>query len=106
MTADFAADRIAAAVRSLPVIADLDSGHGEIATYLPGRRVAGVRIRPDEITIGVVSRYPATVAEIDAAVRAAVGAVDRPVRVAVMDIVLPAAAPAAPARVAVKEDQS
>jgi hypothetical protein len=39
------ADRIATAVRASRSIAGLDSGrYGEIATYLPGRRVSGVRI--------------------------------------------------------------
>lgn len=84
------ADRIAIAVLSSPTVAGLDSGRfGEISTYLPGRRVAGVRIHPDEVTIGVIGRYPATIAEIDIAVRAAVGAVDRPVHVTVLDIAVP-----------------
>ncbi|NIJ10653.1 hypothetical protein FHU38_000997 [Saccharomonospora amisosensis] len=80
-------DRIAAAVRERPPVADLHGGRfGEIATYLPGRRVTGVRVRPADITVGIVGRYPATVAEMADAVRTAVGPVDRPVHVAVMDI--------------------
>jgi hypothetical protein len=82
------ADRVAAAVRALAPIAGLHSGRfGEIATYLPGRRISGVRIREDEITIGVTARYPATVAQIGAAVRAAVGPVDRAVSVRIGDVV-------------------
>ncbi|UOZ04887.1 hypothetical protein [Amycolatopsis sp. WQ 127309] len=85
------ADRIAAAVTALPSVAGLHSGRfGEIATLLPGRRVPGVRARPDEITIGVTGRYPATVAEIGAAVRAAVGPADRPVHVRIGDMAPPA----------------
>jgi hypothetical protein len=85
------ADRIAAAVTALPHVAGLHSGRfGEIATLLPGRRVPGVRIRPDEITIGVTGRYPVSVAEIGAGVRAAVGPVGRPVNVRVGDIAPPA----------------
>ena len=81
------ADRIAAAVTALPHVAGLHSGRfGEIATLLPGRRVPGVRIRPDGITVGVTGRYPATAADIGDGVRAAVGPVDRPVHVLVADM--------------------
>jgi hypothetical protein len=82
---------IAAAVMALPQVAALHSGRfGEIATLLPGRRVPGVRIRPDEITVGVTGRYPATVTDIGDAVRAAVGPAGLPVHIAIGDIVPPA----------------
>ncbi len=85
------ADTLAAAVLALPPVAGLHSGRfGEIATLLPHRRIPGVRIRPDEITIGVTGRYPATVAEIGDAVRAAIGPVDRPVNVRIGDVAPPA----------------
>jgi hypothetical protein len=94
-------DRIATAVQALPLVAGLHSGRfGEIATYLPGRRVPGVRIRDDDITIGVTAHYPATIAQIGAAVRAAVGPVDRPVSVRIGDVVTAATGlhtPAVPA---------
>ncbi|WP_410582582.1 hypothetical protein [Amycolatopsis sp. lyj-108] len=78
---------------ALPEVAGLhEGGFGEIATLLPGRRIPGVRIRPDEITIGVTGRYPATVTEINAAVRAAVGPRDRPVHLRIGDIALAASA--------------
>jgi hypothetical protein len=81
------ADRIAVAVQASRLIAGLDSGrYGEIATYLPGRRVDGVRIRPESVTIGVVGRYPATAFDIDACVRAAVGPLDRPLHVHINDL--------------------
>ena len=81
------ADRLATAVRARPHVAGLHGGRfGEIATYLPGRRIAGIRIRPDAITIGVTGRYPATAAEIDADVRAALGPVDVPVHVRIGDV--------------------
>jgi hypothetical protein len=84
------AARIAIAVTALPHVAGLHSGRfGEIATLLPGRRIPGVRIRPDEITIGVTGHYPATVTEIGDDVRAAVGPVDRPVHVRIGDIAPP-----------------
>jgi hypothetical protein len=81
------ADRIAAAVRATRVVAGLDGGrYGEIATYLPGRRVNGVRIRPESVTIGVIGRYPATATDIDAGVRAAVGPLDRPLHLYIADL--------------------
>jgi hypothetical protein len=81
------ADRIATAVQASRHIAGLDSGrYGEIATYLPGRRVSGVRIRPESVTIGVIGRYPATATEITAWVRAAVGPLDRPLHVHIGDV--------------------
>jgi hypothetical protein len=80
-------DRIATAVQASRHIASLDSGrYGEIATYLPGRRVSGVRIRPDSVTIGVIGRYPATATEIDAWVRATIGPLDRPLHVYISDL--------------------
>ena len=81
------AERIATAVQAARHIAGLDSGrHGEIATYLPGRRVGGVRIRPESVTIGVIGRYPATTTDIDTCVRAAVGPLDRPLQVHITDL--------------------
>lgn len=52
-------DAVAAAVRAHPAVADLDSGpFGTIASYLPGRRVVGVRIgEPGEpVEVSVVAR--------------------------------------------------
>lgn len=81
------ADRIATAVQAGCHIVGLDGGrYGEIATYLPGRRVSGVRIRPESVTIGVIGRYPATVTDIDACVRAMVGPLDRPLHVHISDL--------------------
>jgi len=81
------ADRIATAVQAARDISGLDGGrYGEIATYLPGRRVNGVRIRPESVTIGVIGRYPATATDIDACVRAAVGPLDRPLHVHISDL--------------------
>jgi len=80
------ADRIAAATLSCPAVARLHGGRfGEVATYLPGRRISGVRLRstPDDdpagtgpagistVEIHVVGRYPATVDEIATQVRTA-----------------------------------
>ncbi|UOX90512.1 hypothetical protein MUY14_07770 [Amycolatopsis sp. FBCC-B4732] len=88
MTPDAVA--IAAAVAGLPEVAGPHGGRvGEIATLLPGRRVAGVRVTDDEVTIGVVLTYPVTAAAAATAVQAAIGPLDRPVRVFIGDIAAP-----------------
>jgi hypothetical protein len=85
------ADAVAAAVARCGAVARLHAGRfGSVTTFLPGRRVTGVAVDPDGVTVGVVGRYPATVAEIAGQVRAAVAAVlpGVPVTVAVEDIAL------------------
>ncbi len=70
------ADLIAAAVLATPVVAGLHGGRfGEVATYLPGRRVAGVRLEPGSVEVHLSSYYPASVAEVGTAVRAALAPV-------------------------------
>jgi uncharacterized alkaline shock family protein YloU len=44
----------------------------EIATYLPGRRVLGVRVTPGRAEVHIVVRYGANVVEVADRVRAAV----------------------------------
>jgi hypothetical protein len=71
-----AVEAIAAAVLASPAVAGLHGGRfTTVACYLPGRRVIGVAVTPSEITVGVVGRYPNTVAQIAAQVRAAVATV-------------------------------
>ncbi|MGH3616193.1 MAG: hypothetical protein ACRDRK_27095 [Pseudonocardia sp.] len=66
------ADLIAVAVLACPDVAGLHGGRfGEVATYLPGRQVTGVRITPTDVFVHVIARYPATVDQIDTAVRIA-----------------------------------
>lgn len=85
-----AADRIAAAVTACPGVARLaDPGvAGHLATYLPGRRVTGVRAGPDGLEVAVVARWGVPIPELADGVRAAVepvvGAV--PVQVHVVDV--------------------
>ena len=48
------ADVVAAAVRAVPGVADLHAGmFGEVGTYLPGRRVSGVRLGEADTDIHV-----------------------------------------------------
>ncbi|GAC1328629.1 MAG: hypothetical protein NVSMB13_15840 [Mycobacteriales bacterium] len=85
-------DAVAQAVRSCSTVADLSSGAvGEVATYLPGRRVAGVRIGDDGIDVHVIGRFGPTMEAIGDEVRAAVGAVShgRPVSVYIDDLADP-----------------
>ena len=66
------AETIARAVSQCPSVARLSPGiMGEVATYLPGRRVIGVRLS-DAIEVHVVGRYGVTVEQLAAEVRAAV----------------------------------
>lgn len=93
------ADAIAAAVLAVPGVVDLHTGtFGEVATYLPGRRVNGVRVRGDGIEVHLVLRFGAPVLDTAEAVRHAVQALTPgPVDVAVQDVVedVPDAPPAA-----------
>src|SRR2546430_754488 len=67
------ADRIAATVTSCPDVAGLTQNPGApVATYLPGRTVSGVAVRPAEVEIGVVPRYGPPLARVAAQVRLAV----------------------------------
>lgn len=64
------ADRVAAAVLAVPGVAGLHTGaFGEVATYLPGRRVEGVRLRPDRAEVHLVLAWGAAVEPTAAAVR-------------------------------------
>lgn len=51
------AEAVSAAVLSVPDVHDLHGGaFGEVATYLPGRRVPGVRLTDDGVELHVVTR--------------------------------------------------
>lgn len=68
-------DAIAAAIATCPSVSGLSGGiAGEIATYLPGRRVTGVRLTTDKVEVHVIARYGCTLHEVDAEVRGAVAA--------------------------------
>jgi hypothetical protein len=67
------ADRIAAAVTGCPDVAGLTQNPGvPVATYLPGRTVSGVAVRPAQAEVCVVARYGPPLARVAAQVREAV----------------------------------
>lgn len=83
------ADAVAALVRTVPGVAGLHPGmFGEVGTYLPGRRVDGVRIIDDVIEVHITVWSDAAVRDTAARVRSAVSAAfrDTPVDVTVEDI--------------------
>ncbi|SDQ85650.1 hypothetical protein [Quadrisphaera sp. DSM 44207] len=88
------ADAVAAAVRACPAVADLHSGGlRQVATYLPGRRVAGVRVDGEgPVEVAVVAAWGVPAAVVAGQVRAAVAPLvgGRPVDVLVADVRLPA----------------
>lgn len=87
------ADLVAAAALAVDGVADLHTGtFGEVATYLPGRRVGGVRIAADVTEVHLVLRWGAPVLATADAVRIAVQPlVGTRVDVAVQDVVDPSA---------------
>jgi len=84
------ADVITAAVLAVPGVAAMHAGmFGEVATYLPGRRVTGVRIG-DAVDIHVSLIFDAPVRGTAAAIRRAVAALTAlPVNVTIEDVVPP-----------------
>ena len=96
------ADVVAAAVLAVPGVARLHQGaFGEVATYLPGRRVPGVRLRPDGVEVHVVverelldTRTPLPVVA-ERIHRAVAALVPGPVHVFIEDLAEPSRPPAA-----------
>lgn len=79
-TGELVADRVAATVTGCRTVTRLSGGPlGEVATYLPGRRVVGVAVRDSgptpEVEVRVVGRYGPTVDEISREVEKAVHSV-------------------------------
>jgi hypothetical protein len=67
-------DAVAAAVVASPSVARLvGEGIGaQVATYLPGRRVEGVRVTPEDVEVHVATRWDVPIPLAAADVRAAV----------------------------------
>lgn len=86
------ADAIAAAVRAVAGVEDLHTGtFGEVATYLPGRRVQGVQLGPDRCAVHLVLAWGAPVLVTADKVRAVVGPlVGTRVDITIEDVVDPA----------------
>jgi hypothetical protein len=85
-------EAVAAAALGCPLIVGLSGGRfGEVATYLPGRRLLGVRRADDTIEVHVVARWGPPLPEVGDIVRAAVApyAGGSPVTVFVDDIEVP-----------------
>ncbi|WP_017976105.1 hypothetical protein [Actinopolyspora halophila] len=89
------AERVAEAVLGHPCVVRLDGGeHGTVATYLPGRRVTGVRVDPDGagaaevcVVLRLLRPVPELVDEIRTRLREVVG--DSAVDVTVTDVLSP-----------------
>ena len=89
-------DTVAAAVQRCPGVAALDSGpFGEVATYLPGRKVPGVMVSDGRITVQVPSRWGIPAPDLAALITAVVASLTghRPVDVVIADIDDPPATP-------------
>lgn len=85
-------DAVATAVRGCPAVDDLDGGLlGGAVTYLPGRRVPGVRIADGRLAVHVRGRWNQPVAAIAEQIRQALAPLtgDRPVDVVLSDIAEP-----------------
>ncbi|GAA1906556.1 hypothetical protein GCM10009737_04170 [Nocardioides lentus] len=66
------AEELAGELLSLPGVAALHGGlFGEVATYLPGRRVTGIRLDPERTDVHVSIEYGAAVHDVVEAVRSA-----------------------------------
>ena len=66
------AEVIAATVRDCPSVVDLAGGRfGEVATYLPGQRITGVRVSDERIAVHLVGRYGIPIPVLAAEIRAA-----------------------------------
>lgn len=81
--------RIAAAAEACPSVARLHPGPA--AAYLPGKRVPGVSITEDTVTVHVDLAYPATAATLGRELRAGLAGLlaGRQLAISVEDIVLP-----------------
>ena len=86
------AEAIAEAVRALPSVAALGGGSvTDVATFLPGRRVVGVRIGEETVEVHVTARYGVPLHDLADSVRAAAAlhAAGRPVDVTIENIEVP-----------------
>lgn len=73
MVADVDLDIVAAMVRACPGVDDLDGGpsNARLATYLPGRKINGLRLTDDVLTVQIRSVWGVPVTEVAAQIRQA-----------------------------------
>ena len=65
-------DAVAAATLGCPAVAGMHPGGPRfVATYLPGRRVVGVRVEEDRVLVSVVLRQRASVPTLERQIRGA-----------------------------------
>ena len=89
-------DAVAAAMAGCAGVAALDGGpFGEVASYLPGRKVAGVVIGDGRVTVQVRSRWGVPAPDLAALIAAVLAPLTghRPVDVVIADIDDPPGAP-------------
>lgn len=99
---DALAELVAATVTAHPAVDRLDGGlFGSVATYLPGRRLVGVRIGQDgePVELGVVVRLTARIPDVVRDLRRQVSALcgGAAVDITVSDVAVPAIAVGPPA---------
>ncbi|MFD6882339.1 hypothetical protein [Rhodococcus sp. NPDC060084] len=82
------ADLVAEIVTGVAGVAGLNSGpFGSVATYLPGRRIPGIRLGPEGCAVHITAEYPADLSALADTVRALVEAVvGPPVHVTIEDV--------------------
>lgn len=80
------------ALQSRSVSGLYPGGAVEVATYLPGRKISGVRVRDDEVEVHVVARWSTLLPDVAEEVRALVTplAGGLPVSVFIDDVDAPA----------------
>jgi hypothetical protein len=85
-------DAVHTAVNACPGVAGVGGGTlAALTTYLPGRRIPGIRINPESIELEVVAEWNTTAADIVSEIRRAVADLvhRRRVDITITDIVLP-----------------
>lgn len=95
------ADRIRAAVLACQHVADLAAGpFNEVASYLPGRTVPGVRVDDEHVEVHIVANYGQPLRQVANQIGASVHGLlrGRPLSVCVDDILLPGETLTAPGR--------
>ena len=89
-------DAVAAAVRGCAGVAGLDGGQfGEVASYLPGRKVQGIVVSGGRVRVQIRSQWAVPAPELAALIKAELVPLTghRPVDVVIADIDDPASTP-------------